>query len=153
MKTCSKCGLGEDRVPFPRRGGRVCNPCLADAKRERYAQSPRIRAQVRAASKAYRETNPDKFRDSWLMSKYGITLVRYNQILNEQGGVCAGCGGPPTGRSDEFYYVDHDHATGRVRGLLCHGCNSVLGYAKDRPEVLENLAEYLRKPVELRLVK
>jgi hypothetical protein len=151
MKTCSKCSLGEDRVTFPQTG-RVCHPCKAQARRERNALNP---GPSRASAKRWREANPDKYRDAWLFKMYGLTLARYNQILNEQGGVCAGCGGPPTGKGvvRNIYYVDHDHTTGVVRGLLCHGCNLVLGYAKDRPEVLEKLADYLREPAVLKVVK
>lgn len=52
-------------------------------------------------------------------------------------GECATCG------SVERLCIDHDHATGRVRGLLCNDCNLSLGYAKDSIETLKNLIKYL----------
>lgn len=61
-----------------------------------------------------------------LKRKYGITLAEYDQMLEEQHGVCAICGGAdPSGRR---LAVDHDHETGKVRGLLCTSCNTRLGF-------------------------
>ena len=60
-------------------------------------------------------------------------------MLDDQNNQCLGC-------FTEFTVtprVDHDHETGAVRGLLCNGCNIVLGHAYDNPEVLKNLANYL----------
>jgi hypothetical protein len=47
----------------------------------------------------------------------------YDRLLGEQGGVCAICGNPPKTRR---LHIDHDHKTGKVRGLLCHRCNGNL---------------------------
>ncbi len=69
-------------------------------------------------------------------------------MLNErQGGRCAGC-------LQEFdlstvpveYYVDHDHATGLIRGILCRGCNFALGSASDAAATLRRLAGYIESP-------
>ena len=84
-----------------------------------------------------------------LRSRYGITPDAYVKLYNEQKGVCIGCGQPPKGggrsNSNNRLFVDHNHATGNIRGLLCQGCNAALGLAKDSPEVLRNLAAYLEK--------
>jgi hypothetical protein len=56
-----------------------------------------------------------------LKVRYGITLDAYEQMLCEQGGVCAICG------DEKELVVDHDHETGEVRGLLCRACNLRLG--------------------------
>jgi hypothetical protein len=64
-------------------------------------------------------------------------------MLKEQGGVCKICGtDKPWSRSGKFT-IDHDHATGRVRGLLCHNCNLGLGKFKDSIEFLRKAMEYL----------
>lgn len=99
----------------------------------------------KAAAKVYREANPEKYRNAFLKRTYGISLEFYKGMLVAQGGACAICGGPPTGHGAKrgIYYVDHDHVTGKIRGLLCHGCNLVLGYAKDRVDVLTRSVEYL----------
>src|SRR5882672_6633830 len=90
----------------------------------------------------YDATHPKAWKDYVLRATYGITLEQYNQILADQGGVCAICGGPPKKRDLE---VDHDHATGRVRGLLCHGCNVGIGFLCDSADLALRAAAYLEK--------
>ena len=86
---------------------------------------------------------PERRKDQQLKHQYGITLDTFDAMLCIQGGVCAICGGPPRTKK-ETYVVDHNHRTGRVRQLLCHGCNSGLGYFQDNAEILEKAATYLR---------
>lgn len=74
---------------------------------------------------------------------YGISLLEYNTMLVRQGGVCAGCLGPPT--AYKVLCVDHDHETNKIRGLLCYHCNLALGYLKDSLETLGRLANYLKE--------
>jgi hypothetical protein len=84
------------------------------------------------------------------LAKYDITPSQYIDLFMEQGGVCAVCQKPEehvsskNGRTQRLS-VDHDHVTGKVRGLLCHACNVMLGYAKDNPEVLLSAIMYLRR--------
>lgn len=73
-------------------------------------------------------------------AKFGITLKGYQDLFDAQGGVCAACKSPP---DKKRLAVDHDHATGRVRGLLCSHCNLALGLTKDNPDILEGLRLYL----------
>lgn len=80
-----------------------------------------------------------------IRKRYGLTEDGYADLLTSQGGVCAGCGGPPVKSGGPNFHVDHDHATGLVRGLLCGHCNHVLGMVKDDPDRLLNLVAYLRK--------
>jgi hypothetical protein len=75
--------------------------------------------------------------------RYGITLEEYYKMLEAQGGKCAICGG---GTTKQFYNVDHNHATGEMRGLLCSPCNRILGTWRDRPEVADAAASFLRDP-------
>jgi hypothetical protein len=66
-------------------------------------------------------------------------------MLVSQDNKCAICG---TAFEDSFgknVHVDHDHKTGKVRGLLCQGCNHLLGRAKDDPQILLNAVDYLYK--------
>jgi hypothetical protein len=83
-------------------------------------------------------------RDADLRRKYGITAADYDRMLAKQGGVCAICRGSESGGRGTFH-VDHCHATGRIRGLLCHWCNVALGCFRDRPERLERAIEYLNE--------
>lgn len=78
------------------------------------------------------------------LKKYGLTPELYQLRLADQGGRCAICqiAACPSGRR---FSVDHDHATGRVRGLLCLKCNQGVGQFDDAPERLRRAAEYLEK--------
>ena len=83
--------------------------------------------------------------DAILKSKYGITREQYDALLASQGGKCAACGNNVVGNKSKMMCVDHDHKTGRVRGLLCRSCNLAAGSLKDDPERAILLAEYLRR--------
>lgn len=74
--------------------------------------------------------------------EYGITHDKFLAMLDAQGGVCAIC---KNGNGKRAMNVDHDHATGAVRGLLCDRCNPMLGYARDDIAVLQTAIEYLTK--------
>mgnify|MGYP001590153265 FL=1 len=86
---------------------------------------------------------PAMYRDKSLKRDYGITLDQYNSMLTSQSGVCAACKGPPGGKGT--YHVDHDHRTGKIRGLLCHNCNASLGMVNDDASRLRLLIRYLKK--------
>lgn len=81
-----------------------------------------------------------KLRDKHLMRRFGVTLEWYEKKLRKQGGRCAICGDPPRGRG---LAVDHDHRSGKVRGLLCTRCNPAAGYVRDSPQIARKLAAYL----------
>ena len=73
-----------------------------------------------------------------LTRRYGITAAEADHLLTAQGGLCAICKTAPAN------HVDHDHATGAVRALLCFNCNGGLGQFKDNPEVLHAAAYYVQ---------
>lgn len=84
-------------------------------------------------------------RDRRLM-KYGIDHAEYLRMLEAQQGKCAICHRIPTGdnsRSNTLH-VDHDHATGKVRGLVDGNCNLIIGHAQDNIAILESAIAYLR---------
>ena len=95
-----------------------------------------------ARAKAYRAANPDKVRSFNLKKTYGITLDQFNDLFRSQGDKCAIC------RSDasngKNWHVDHCHQTEKVRGILCHPCNLMIGQADDNIETLLAAVEYLR---------
>jgi hypothetical protein len=76
-------------------------------------------------------------RGHHLSKRYGITAEEADTMLVEQGGLCAICKTAPAA------HVDHDHATGAVRALLCFGCNGGLGQFKDDPTFLHAAAYYV----------
>jgi hypothetical protein len=84
-----------------------------------------------------------------LLRLYGITESDYLQMFEAQQGVCAICRQQESRRNasgQEITYlsVDHDHKTGKIRGLLCHGCNTSLGRFNDDPGILQRAIDYLR---------
>jgi hypothetical protein len=98
--------------------------------------------------KMYPSSNPDQKKDRYLQRLYGITLEQYNQMLESQNRVCAICGQPETtvnkrGNCIQDLSVDHNHETGKVRGLLCRKCNRILGDAKEDINIFNSATNYL----------
>jgi len=85
-------------------------------------------------------------KNAVLLRAYGISLEEYNALLLVQGGVCAICRSATKGtKSGKALFVDHCHITGKVRGLLCNACNTVLGKMQDSVERLQSAIVYLQK--------
>lgn len=96
---------------------------------------PKIRHRVKATRLAALEAH------------YGVS---YAEELRKQRGRCAACRRrKPGGRYGRFAF-DHDHRTGRFRGLLCQTCNTAIGHAKDDPKVLLRMVKYLAKSKRVR---
>lgn len=85
-------------------------------------------------------------KENHLIKTYEITLTQYKDIVLKQNKMCLICektaeeATPSTPR----LYVDHDHITKKIRGLLCQKCNSMLGLCRDSVEILEKAIEYLK---------
>lgn len=100
-------------------------------------------------NKHYLQTkaSPEKNRRNNLRTLYGVTPEQYDAMLAEQGHACAICYQPEglirLGRPMSLA-VDHDHETGKVRGLLCANCNRALGLLADDPERLISAARYVK---------
>lgn len=80
---------------------------------------------------------------SKLRRRYGLTLEQHDAMLAAQNGVCAICCRPEEHKKYTRLSVDHDHDTGKVRGLLCRRCNSMLANSGDDPALLIRGAQYL----------
>jgi hypothetical protein len=145
-KTCTKCRRFKPFDQFrikeykcrsrPNRPARRDSACK-DCRKERcchYNKSPR----GRTASKKRR------------CKIYGITIAEHDTMFAAQGGACALCGDtelpidPRTGKPYNLA-IDHCHATGKARALLCHHCNVGLGGFKDRPDLLQAAISYLAR--------
>lgn len=88
----------------------------------------------------WRAANPLRAKAHGLKKAYGITLERFHDMMEAQGGKCAICKQKPERHA---LNVDHCHATGKVRGLLCHKCNRALGLFRDSQTLLANAISYL----------
>jgi hypothetical protein len=97
----------------------------------------------------WRKLNPEKHKISDLKSrlkaKYGLTLVQYDEMLAGQNALCALCQKPFNELFGKKVCVDHCHTTGKVRGLLHHTCNSLLGLGHEDIIVFQNAIKYLDK--------
>lgn len=133
MRPCNKCGEEKPLDQFSkhkssRDGYRLyCKSCQkqqTEAWRQR--NLPRWKSNMRAAS---------------IFRQYGLTREGHAALVAEQAGTCAICKTAcSTGRD---LAVDHDHTTGKVRGLLCQACNVTLGQMRDDPQLLRAAADYL----------
>ena len=120
MKTCRVCGQGKNLTEFHTRKdtGKIRNECKTC------------------------------HADKQMQRNYGIDLSTYNRMFQEQGGVCKICNLPQKSTRNDRLAVDHCHETGKVRGLLCDGCNRGIGLLKDDYRIIERAASYLRSQDE-----
>lgn len=90
--------------------------------------------------------DPERDWSRRIKREYGLTPEDYYALLVAQGGVCAICGGKAyrDGRESRLH-IDHNHETGRIRGLLCFRCNSTLGRVEDSLELIEKIVGYLEE--------
>jgi len=133
-----------------------CDDCL---EWKRSTRSGENRELARIRSKEWRKANPERSRYNakryqrknpqkvleWQLRKYGLTLDKHKQLLCKQKGRCAICGSNSRGmqHSNNRLCIDHDKDTGKVRGLLCGGCNVGLGHFQHSIEFLRRAIEYL----------
>jgi hypothetical protein len=127
---------------------RTCSICKTEKTFEEFNSSKcgkfgldsRCKPCSRERQRSHRRGKGRRWWRTINLRRYGITERHYVGLLRKQNGVCAICGTPPNGR---LLAVDHDHNTGKVRGLLCQGCNAAIGYLMDDPVVVRKAAEYL----------
>lgn len=154
-KICTKCGVEKPISKFRKRAPNSnrlrcwCKTCTAryDTSRENTVDGKEKRKGFRKKWKMS-EKGKHSARKWDIKHNYGITLEQYDNILEKQNGVCAICKCPETYKLNEIVRrlsVDHDHETGKVRGLLCVKCNSILGMVQDSKILLSETIIYLDK--------
>jgi hypothetical protein len=133
----------------PARPGRATCPACYSSRSEQqkveYSSASRVRERAKSKSAEWYRANPERARETrriWqrdnrekqrgyeFKSRYGITIEEYDALLAEQKGVCAICDGQQN-QARKVLFVDHDHATGKYRGLLCNRCNYRLASVED----------------------
>ncbi len=135
LKTCSKCRETKLLELFSKKSD------TKDGK-DSWCKACTCKNAIKWASK-----NPRRIRDGNLQRNYGISLEKFEQIKRDQNGTCAIC------LTSELRYstrhhdlsVDHNHLTGKVRGLLCNNCNRAMGMLKDNFEIVLQAARYLHE--------
>lgn len=167
-RTCRKCGETKPIGEFAKGDGGhlrwACKDCKAEQHRQwrernpehvaewhrKYGQMPERKAAHRDRQRHYYYDDPQAQRARHLLRRnYGITVDEYDAILAQQNGVCAICGNRC--KSGRALAVDHDHITGKLRGLLCMNCNRAIGWLNGDPDLIVRAAEYVlshREPRE-----
>jgi hypothetical protein len=144
MKRCTKCLIVKASTDFHtkaigKKGQTLrvswCKACKNFATRVNY--------------KVRSEADPGKLkriqRNGSYKRYYGISLEDYEKIKHAQNGVCAICSGKGSGHNSVRHLsVDHDHVTGKIRGLLCWTCNAGLGLFHDNEELISKALRYLK---------
>lgn len=132
----------ERPLEWRRTGLKICLACreTKPATEEYYsvvkgAPTSRCRSCVAAA---------ENERAKYLQRLYGLSKVDYAAMLARQGGVCAICGRSPAVQRRRLG-VDHDHRTGRIRGLLCSACNAGIAGLREDPQVFAAALRYLSR--------
>ena len=144
-KHCKKCNgtiWYEDRINTGPRKGKTsfrCVNCVLFSNSDRAKQDRKRASQKKVHAK--RKEN-GKAWASILMFNHGISTQDYMRLLASQNGVCAICGKPC--RTGHRLSIDHDHKTGKIRGLLCGSCNLFVGQLEDTR--LESGLAYLKRP-------
>ena len=150
-KYCPRCKTWKTFENFTKhagyRGGgyeSLCKQCAVEYRKERGPRKNSLQDIERASrwnaeNKKRRRMQKCNQKNYLRSVRYGLTPEDYKKMYEEQNGKCAipSCSG-----AAEF--VDHDHETIKVRRLLCHLCNSGLGFFRDNPNLLLEAAEYLR---------
>lgn len=167
---CKGCGKRKPTRQFPKTAHPCyCLPCTAERSRawraknpekartatKRWLAVPENRQRTLIKLEEWKKNNRERWlrsiKEASLRQRYGITLADYDAMLKAQGGGCAICAKPPGKRR---LAVDHDHKTGRIRGLLCSGCNTTLGWLELAQAWLKQQGEvkvltYLRGKVKV----
>lgn len=161
MKKCSKCKEVKEELNFctnKRRADNLSIYCKSCERFRRKEWKDNNKEHIKNYNKIYMENNPDyykeyakeyrkthldNYKEYGLRQRFGINLEIYNEMFQLQNGCCAICGK----HQSEFksaLAVDHDHKTGKIRGLLCINCNTGLGRFYDSSDLLRTAIDYLK---------
>lgn len=123
----------------------ICSSCSKEKSKSEFAKRTRKCLDCKRAYERdwYKRLGIEYRRDRQLRHKFGITLDQYKATLAAQGGVCAICRKPESVAGGKSLSVDHDHSTGKVRGLLCNYCNVGIGHFLDDINLLASAQDYL----------
>jgi len=149
------------------------NPEKVRARNKRRYETPKGKAKAIADAMRWAKENPKRYAEirqraslTYRLKQHGLTVEDYEAMLSAQNGCCAACKSPDPGLGRNgkqgakqrlkkgwpsvrlhptiiIWNIDHDHITGKVRGLLCRSCNIALGAVRDNPDRLRALIDYL----------
>lgn len=131
-----------------------CKDCCRDAYNKRYENDPNFREVRKRHNRSYYDANQERRRRDRRknLNRYGITEDDFAALDESQGGRCAICNDLPNETNvrsrKKRLCVDHEHETGKIRGLLCDRCNTGLGIFKDSVNRLQSAIAYLQKATQ-----
>jgi hypothetical protein len=134
---CKQCDAYKHSQYMKTDAGKKCKKEIS----RKYEQNNKLVCSERKRN--YTKKHPDETKSYFLTKNYGITLGKYNLMLFTQNGLCAICRNLSKDKRKKYLCVDHDHQTGKNRGLLCSKCNIGVGQFNDSAENLRRAAEYL----------
>lgn len=115
-----------------------------EKRREKYKNNENFRNEIKEKVRDYYKQNPE-VKMAQRLKPFGITLDEYHEMQKRQSGKCAICGAEIGDVKGNRLYIDHNHKTGKVRGLLCSSCNLGIGKFYDRIDLLQNAIKYLEE--------
>lgn len=128
---------------------KVCPVCGVEKDKEAFGKHNSRKDGLRAQCKTCRV---ELERPGSLKRLYGISAEDYAEMHKAQKGLCACCGQAESAMhwkgKKRVLAIDHNHTTGKVRQLICHRCNIILGLAKENPMLLDNIKNYIAKHTE-----
>lgn len=130
-----------------REQNRLYHEAHKDAIRKRksvWYQQNKERLRVRGRTYYY-QTGGRYSKGQRVRDKYNLTVQEYDNLIESRRGICDICGGKMHGLGTYKPCLDHDHNTGKIRGVLCRNCNLLLGYAGDSVTRLDAAISYLKK--------
>lgn len=141
-KVCTKCKELKNFSEFYKASGKSskinpvgrkshCKDCIS-AQRKEYYSTP----------KGYKYSIEKAWRDKGIY----FTIEQYQEMLESQNNGCAICG-VPHNKNRTALCLDHDHVTGKIRGILCHMCNTALGRFSDSKDLLLKACNYLEERI------
>ncbi len=164
MRTCAICGISQPLTQFSTAPSKPfgkdyrCKTCAAVKMREWRKNNPEKHREhvsqwrrqnpkkVAEYARNFRQRNPEITADRALRDNYGIPIGTYATMFTDQNGKCGICGTTEPQRINaKRLAVDHCHDTGRIRGLLCHRCNSGIGYFNHDQKLLQAAIDYLSR--------
>ena len=146
MKTCYKCKITKPINQFyadknSKDSYRLdCKQCKNEST---YKWRKANEAYYNKSMRDYQKANPLQRDNCDLKRKYGVSRQRFDETLLKQDYKCAICKKPNTATKRRLA-VDHHHASGKVRGILCYNCNRLL-HAFDNLDLYNAIMEYLSK--------
>ena len=143
-KTVEKYKERNTANPPPAVGLKRCYRCKFEKEKALFDRMASAPDGFTGKCKECAKSTAKPYREGHLNRNYGITEQTYLDMLAKQNHVCAVCFRTETRKKFKLLAVDHDHMTGKIRGLLCHKCNVVLGLVDDNKETLIALINYLK---------